>query len=158
MHYTYKTILSNRNAFNQLLIDITKDAQFSKMKFRYKKCEKIRSYHPYPVLKSEEIILDQEKRKEIILKKMNKVCDSRNLQNNFNEKLIQEVVNLVEKPNVILCNFDEIYLKIPQEILIVTMQHHQKYFPLFDSNHKLTNLFLLKIAIIDFNGLPQLRS
>ena len=58
--------------------------------------------------------------------KMNKVCDSRNLQNNFSEKLIQEVVNLVEKPNVILCNFDEIYLKIPQEILIVTMKHHQK--------------------------------
>ena len=53
-------------------------------------------------------------------------------------------MNLVEKPNVILCKFNEIYLKIPQEILIVTMQQHQKYFPLFDANNtKLTNLFLL---------------
>ena len=104
------------------------------------------------VLKSEEIVLDQEKRKEIILKKMNKICDSRDLQKNFNEKLVQEVVNLVEKPNVILCNFDETYLKIPKEILIVTMQHHQKYFPLFDSNHKLTNLFLLVANLPDKKG------
>jgi len=39
-----------------------------------------------------------------------------------------------KKPNVIIGKFDEIYLKIPQEILIITMQQHQKYFPLFDSN------------------------
>jgi len=37
------------------LIDITKDAQFSSLKFKYKKCEKIRSYHPYPILKMDEI-------------------------------------------------------------------------------------------------------
>ena len=33
-----------------VLIDITKDAQFSEINFRYKKCEKIRSYHPYPII------------------------------------------------------------------------------------------------------------
>ncbi len=38
-----------------VLIDITKDAQFSNLKFKYKKCEKIRSYHPYPILKTDEI-------------------------------------------------------------------------------------------------------
>ena len=75
-----------------------------------------------------------------------------NLKNNFNEKLIEEVVNLVEKPNVILGKFDEIYLKIPQEILIVTMQQHQKYFPLFDNNNKLTNLFLLVANLPDKKG------
>ena len=56
------------------------------------------------------------------------------IENNFDERLIEEVVNLVEKPTCILCKFDEIYLKIPQEILIVTMQQHQKYFPIFDKN------------------------
>ena len=55
-----------------VLIDITKDAQFSKMKFRYKKCEKIRSYHPYPVLKLEEIndaakIINQAKKPLILV-------------------------------------------------------------------------------------------
>ena len=83
---------------------------------------------------------------------MHNVCIARKLKNNFSEKLIEEVVNLVEKPNVILGTFDEIYLKIPQEILIVTMQHHQKYFPLFDYNNKLTNLFLLVSNLPDTKG------
>ena len=62
------------------------------------------------------------------------------------------MVNLIEKPNVIVGKFDEIYLNIPQEILTVTMQHHQKYFPLFDSENKLTNLFLLVANLPDTKG------
>ena len=117
------------------------------------KIKKINSFKTYlSVLKSQNIILDQEKRKKIILKKMNNICNARNLKNNFNEKLIEEVVNLVEKPNVIVGKFDEIYLKIPQEILIVTMQQHQKYFPLFENNDKLTNLFLLVSNLVDKKG------
>ena len=92
------------------------------------------------------------KRKSLVINKMNSICDARKLKSNFDEKLIEEVVNLVEKPNVILCKFDEIYLKVPQEILIVTMQQYQKYFPLFDSNNKLTNLFLLVANLPDKKG------
>ena len=55
-----------------VLIDITKDAQFSKIDFKYKKCEKIRSYHPYPILKSDEInkaakIINQAKKPLILV-------------------------------------------------------------------------------------------
>ena len=117
------------------------------------KIKKINSFKSYlSVLKSQNIILDQEKRKNIIVRKMHNICSTRNLKNNFNEKLIEEVVNLVEKPNVIVGRFDEIYLKVPQEILIVTMQQHQKYFPLFDNNNKLTNLFLLVSNLADKKG------
>jgi len=117
------------------------------------KIEKINSFKEYiNLLKSTDIILDQEKRKKIILNKMNNFCKAKKLKNNFNLRLINEVVNLVEKPNVILCKFEEIYLKIPQEILIITMQHHQKYFPLFDENDKLTNLFLLVSNLQDKKG------
>ena len=117
------------------------------------KIKKINSFKSYlSILKSQNIILDQEKRKNIIVKKMNNICNARNLKNHFNEKLMEEVVNLVEKPNVMLGKFDEIYLKVPQEILIVTMQQHQKYFPLFDSNNKLTNLFLLVSNLVDKKG------
>ena len=117
------------------------------------KIKKINNFKSYlKILNSEKIILDQEKRKNIIVRKMNNICNNRKLKNNFNEKLIDEVVNLVEKPNVIICKFDEIYLKIPQEILIVTMQLHQKYFPLFDSNNNLTNLFLLVANLTDEKG------
>ena len=114
---------------------------------------KVSNYKTYlNILKSQNIILDQEKRKTIIIKKLNSICISRKLKNNFSEKLIEEVVNLVEKPNIIIGKFDEIYLKIPQEILIVTMQQHQKYFPLFDNNGKLINLFLLVANLPDKKG------
>ena len=114
------------------------------------KTKKINNFKSYlDILKSQDIILDQTKRKSLIINKMNKICNARKLKNNFNEKLIDEVVNLVEKPNVILCKFDAIYLKIPQEILIVTMQLHQKYFPIFDNSNKLTNLFLLVANLPD---------
>ena len=39
-----------------VLIDITKDAQFSEVDFNYDKCERIRSYHPYPIIKEKKII------------------------------------------------------------------------------------------------------
>ena len=117
---------------------------------KQKKVSNFKSY--LSLLKSKNIILDQEQRRKIIVKKMNNICNSRNLKNYFNEKLVEEVVNLVEKPNVIIGKFDEIYLKIPQEILIITMQQHQKYFPLFNNNNKLTNLFLLVANLPDTKG------
>tara|TARA_Y100001960_G_scaffold130085_1_gene138363 strand:- start:59 stop:2125 length:2067 start_codon:yes stop_codon:yes gene_type:complete len=117
---------------------------------KQKKVDNFKSY--LKVLKSQNIVLDQEKRKAIIVKRMLSICKSKNLKNSFEEKLIEEVVNLVEKPNVILCEFNEIYLKIPQEILIVTMQQHQRFFPLFDNNNKLTNLFLLVANLKDKKG------
>ena len=117
------------------------------------KLKRINNFKSYlGTLESKNIILDHEKRKKLIVKKMNSICSAKNLKNNFNEKLIEEVVNLVERPNVIIGKFDEIYLKIPQEILIVTMQQHQKYFPLFDNTNKLTNLFLLVSNLEDKKG------
>ena len=117
------------------------------------KIKKVNNFKSYlKILASQNIILDQEKRKNIITKKINNICSVRKLKNNFNEKLIEEVVNLVEKPNVIVCKFNEIYLKIPEEILIVTMQNYQKYFPLFDKKNQLTNLFILVSNLADKKG------
>ena len=117
------------------------------------KPKKINNFKSYlNLLKANNVILDQDKRKIIITKKMQQICSSKVLKNDFNNNLIDEVVNLVEKPNVIVGKFDEIYLNIPEEILIVTMQHHQKYFPLFNSNKKLTNLFLLVANLPDKKG------
>jgi len=117
------------------------------------KIKTIKSFKSYlSILKSQNIVLDQEKRKSIIVSKMNNICSNKELKNDFNEKLIEEVVNLVEKPNVIIGKFDETYLKVPKEILIVTMQYHQKYFPLFSKKNKLTNLFLLISNMTDKKG------
>jgi glycyl-tRNA synthetase beta chain len=49
----------------------------------------------------------------------------------------------VERPNVLVCNFEEQFLAVPQECLILTMKANQKYFPLLDAAGKLSNQFLV---------------
>ena len=57
--------------------------------------------------------------------------------------LLDEVTGLVERPNVLLGKFEEEFLEVPQECLILTMKANQKYFPLLDADEKLTNKFLI---------------
>jgi glycyl-tRNA synthetase beta chain len=57
--------------------------------------------------------------------------------------LLDEVTALVERPNVLLCRFDEEFLGVPPECLILTMKANQKYFPLLDAQARLTNKFLV---------------
>lgn len=59
------------------------------------------------------------------------------------EALLDEVTALVERPNVLAGQFEEAFLEVPQECLILTMKANQKYFPLLDANRKLTNRFLI---------------
>lgn len=59
------------------------------------------------------------------------------------EDLRNEVTALVELPVVLEAGFEEHFLNVPQECLILTMQQNQKYFPLLDANGKLMNRFLL---------------
>ncbi|NML46945.1 glycine--tRNA ligase subunit beta [Ramlibacter sp. G-1-2-2] len=59
------------------------------------------------------------------------------------EALLDEVTALVERPNVLVCQFEEQFLQVPQECLILTMKANQKYFPLLDAKGKLTNKFLV---------------
>ena len=59
------------------------------------------------------------------------------------EALLDEVTALVERPNVLVCEFEKEFLAVPQECLILTMKANQKYFPLLDASGKLTNKFLV---------------
>nr|WP_315496086.1 glycine--tRNA ligase subunit beta [uncultured Rhodoferax sp.] len=59
------------------------------------------------------------------------------------DALLDEVTALVERPNVLICEFETQFLDVPQECLILTMKANQKYFPLLDANNKLTNKFLV---------------
>jgi glycyl-tRNA synthetase beta chain len=59
------------------------------------------------------------------------------------DALLDEVTALVERPNVLVCAFEEQFLDVPQECLILTMKANQKYFPLLDASGKLTNKFLV---------------
>jgi len=89
------------------------------------------------------IIIDHVLRKEFIVKEIEKISSKNNFIVEPNNKLLDEVTDIVERPNVLVCKFDQKFLNIPKEILIITMQHHQKYFPTFDKKGKITNEFLV---------------
>jgi len=59
------------------------------------------------------------------------------------DALLDEVTSLVERPNVLVCEFEKQFLEVPQECLILTMKANQKYFPLLDGQGKLTHQFLV---------------
>ncbi len=59
------------------------------------------------------------------------------------DALVDEVTALVERPNVLICEFEKQFLDVPQECLILTMKANQKYFPLLEASGKLTNKFLV---------------
>ena len=59
------------------------------------------------------------------------------------DALLDEVTALVERPNVLVCEFERQFLDVPQECLILTMKANQKYFPLLDANGRLTHRFLV---------------
>ena len=106
--------------------------------------------------KQKGITIDQNKRKEFIIKEINKATNQKKIHINVNEKLIDEIINIVEKPKILVCEFNKKFLEIPQEILIITMQHHQKYFPTFDSKNKITNNFIVVADCKDKKGLVKL--
>jgi len=83
-----------------------------------------------------------ERRAEIV-RQLNAAAAKQNLKPIEDDALLDEVTALVERPNVLLGQFEEIYLEVPQECLILTMKANQKYFPLLDANDKLTNKFLI---------------
>ncbi len=59
------------------------------------------------------------------------------------DALLDEVTALVERPNVLVCQFEQEFLAVPQECLILTMKANQKYFPLLNAEGKLTHQFLI---------------
>jgi glycyl-tRNA synthetase beta chain len=71
--------------------------------------------------------------------------------------LLDEVTSLVERPNVLTCEFETAFLSVPQECLILTMKANQKYFPLLDSHGKLSNKFLVvsNISPLDASAVIQ---
>ena len=105
---------------------------------------KIKSLDDYKQkLKRININFDHKDRKKIILKEVDKITKKKGLNFVMNQQLIDEVVNLVESPNVFLGQFNKKYLKLPNEVLTTSMIKNQKYFPLFYKDNTLSNFFLI---------------
>ena len=108
------------------------------------KTKKVKNFKDYlSFLKSGKIIVDHHEREEIILKKISSFSQSKQYKDKLNLKLLEEVVNIVEDPNLLHISFSKDYLKIPKEIIISTLEKHQRYFPIFDNRDRLTNYFFV---------------
>ena len=119
-----------------------------------KKFTEFKNYEKF--FKLNNIIIDQELRKDFIKKEIIKAEKKRKFKVNLNEKLLNEVTNLVEKPKILVCEFDKRFLNIPSEILVTTMQTHQKYFSTIDNKSNLTNNFIVVADINDPKGLVKI--
>jgi len=124
------------------------DKEFEEKKKLFKN---FKSYIAY--FKKNNVIIDNDIRKNFIKKSLIKIANKKNLKININNKLLTEVNGIVEKPKIITCTFDKRFLEVPKEILIITMQQHQKYFPTFDNNENLTNNFFIVVDNQDQKGL-----
>ena len=127
------------------------DAQFEE------RTKIVKDYKDYQSsLKKIEKIVDNDEREKIIEKQFDKIENKKNFLIDRNRKVLDEVINLTDQPNCIICKFDERFLKIPKEILIITMQHHQKYFPTYNTKGDLTNEFIVVSNKLDKKGLIKL--
>lgn len=89
------------------------------------------------------VIASFAERRADIQEQLNAAAAKQQLKPIQDEALLDEVTALVERPNVLLGQFEAVYLEVPQECLILTMKANQKYFPLLDAQAKLTNHFLI---------------
>ena len=82
-------------------------------------------------------------RREAIVQQLQQAAGALGLRVIDDDALLDEVPGLVERPNVLVCTFDEAFLEVPAECLILTMKANQKYFPLVDAGGRLTKHFLV---------------
>ena len=89
------------------------------------------------------VIASFAKRHDDIVRQLQAAASAEGLTPVDDAALLDEVTALVERPNVLLCRFEEAFLAVPPECLILTMKANQKYFPLLDAAGSLTNKFLV---------------
>ncbi len=139
INFDFHHLISSNSTF------LDKDAEEKKKTF-----DNFKTYENF--FEKEGIYIDQNKRLKIINQNFFKILSKKGLRINDNPKLLDEVVNLVDSPNILLCNFDKKFLSIPKEILILTMETHQKYFPTFNDKNEITNEFLIVTNRKDHKG------
>ena len=114
-------------------------------------------YHEVPtasalldVVRSINVIPSQSEREQAIREGVAAIEAQTGLVARLPEKTLLEVTNLSELPQPLCGTFDEEFLQVPEEIIVDAMLMHQRYFPLYDEQGKLTNRF-----IITSNGDPK---
>ena len=93
-------------------------------------------------LRDAKVIVNQDERKQRILELTKVEADKLNAVTRISDDLLEEVTFICEYPVAVVCNFDEEYLTIPQEVAVTVMETHQRYFALYTKEGKLINKFV----------------
>ena len=101
-------------------------------------------------IRENNVIIDISERRKMIEEMINKAL-LEDEKADIDEGLLDEVTNLVEHPYAIVGNFSEDFLEVPQEVLIISMKVHQRYFPILDKKGKLLPKFIVIRNGIDFS-------
>ena len=88
------------------------------------------------------VVADLATRKEMIRSQVEEVAAKAGGVAVIDPDLLHEVTCLVEYPTALVGQFDPSFLEIPPEVLITSMQAHQRYFPVIDGDHQLLPLFI----------------
>ena len=95
-------------------------------------------------LRKANVIVKQDERQELIVKLASECANKNGFSVKFDdmEELLEEVTFITEWPVAVLCDFDKKYLQIPSIVTTTVMTQHQRYFPLWDKDGKLSNCFI----------------
>ncbi|MFI5334791.1 MAG: glycine--tRNA ligase subunit beta, partial [Chlamydiales bacterium] len=128
--FTYGDITSNRNTFGH--------AQLKPARLPLAEAKLYLS-----TLKRGRVMADIEERKKSILKQLDAIEKQVKARVLEKERVLSEVLHMVEWPTLTHASFDKEFLQAPKEVLISEMVHHQKYFPLADKKGHLLNQFVI---------------
>jgi glycyl-tRNA synthetase beta chain len=103
-------------------------------------------------LERAKVVLDLDRRKEIIRADADHLAFAQNLSLIHDEVLLEEVAGLVEWPVVMMGEFDASFLEVPEEVIIATIRANQKCFCLRDAEGKLANRFILTANTVADDG------
>ncbi len=137
-------VMFNTKTVNCSILGLQADNQTFGHRFHHPHAIKLKSTESYlqQLEKTGKVIADFNRRKTIIRESVNKIAKKIKGQAVIDESLLDEVTALVEWPVVFSGVFDEKYLNLPNEVLISTMQGHQKYFPVLDKENNLLPCFI----------------
>ncbi|WP_349763120.1 glycine--tRNA ligase subunit beta [Fusobacterium sp. SYSU M8D902] len=93
-------------------------------------------------IRENNVIIDLDERRALV-KDLVAKCAEEGEQVHIEDELLDEVTNLIEYPCPIVGTFNSDFLEVPQEVLIISMQVHQRYFPILDNNGKLLPKFVV---------------
>ncbi len=100
------------------------------------------------VLSNHHVMVDPEKREESIQSQLKELETKLSVNIIERERVIPQVLNLVEWPYLTSATFRSEFLRAPKEVLISEMVEHQKYFPVVNADGSLKNLFIITANIV----------